>query len=335
MEYLEQFLESMIAERGSSKSTILAYKKDLLDYGNFIKKNFNDESISASNKSNAPLEHIQESNKTRLNDLKIGNGLNDYIKNLISNGLSPRSIARKVSAIKGYYNFLITEKIIDENPTLNIDLPKFSSKLPNYLTDDEYQILANYLINDNSHDTIRLRAMIFMMYSSGLRVSELISLKLSQINLDFSKMELKNNHIIVKGKGSKERIVLLGKSAVKSLEEYILIRKNYISIDKKNHISNDNLYLFPSRSAQGYMTRQNFALLLKKQADLAGIDPRKISPHILRHSFATKLLSVGADLRVVQELLGHSDISTTQIYTHVNYKRLENILKTKHPLGKL
>jgi integrase/recombinase XerD len=305
MEYLEQFLESQIAERGSSRATIQAYKKDLLDY----------------------FQYLKNAQKDSLN-VEVSD-LNSYVIKLSSAGISPRSIARKISAIKGYYNFLLSEKIIKDNPAMNVDRPKFSSKLPNYLTDEEFKLLAEYLMSSKNVDAIRLKAMILMIYSSGLRVSELISLKISQFDIDLDLMKLKSEQIIVKGKGSKERIVLLSSSAVRALEEYLTLRENFI-----NHNSSiQQRYLFPSISSAGYMTRQNFALLLKKVAFLAGLNPDKISPHVLRHSFATKLLSSGADLRVVQELLGHSDISTTQIYTHVNYKRLKDILKSKHPLG--
>ncbi len=304
--YLEQYLESLLAERGAAKATVIAYKRDIVDYFNFLEKKSIDSAHS---------------------DVEI---INQFIALLSKNGIFTRSIARKISSLRGYYNFLLSEKIIKENPVLFIQKPKFSSKLPNYLTDDEFEKLASHILTDQSVEGIRLRAMILVMHCSGLRVSELVSLKLSHLEVNLEKMEVTSEHIIIMGKGGKERVVLLSAKSLEALNDYLVIRENFI--DHSN--SKSQLYLFPSTSKQGYLTRQNFAQQLKKAALLANLDPNKISPHVLRHSFATKLLSSGADLRVVQELLGHSDISTTQIYTHVNDKKLRSALESAHPFGK-
>ena len=236
---------------------------------------------------------------------------------------------RKISAIRSFYKFLLTEKIITDDPTLFLIKPKPAKNLPKYLSDEQFKQLANEILNGSSFDAIRLKAMIFIAYSTGLRVSELVSLKISQIDIDLKTMNIRSENIIISGKGGKERLVILSRFAINALEEYLAIRDIYVN----NINSKQALYLFPSISKEGHMTRQNFANLLKKVAVNANLDPAAISPHVLRHSFATKLLSAGSDLRVVQELLGHSDISTTQIYTHVDDKRLRTELEKAHPLA--
>ena len=301
--YLEQYLESLLAERGAAKATILAYKKDILDF-------------------------FQYTDKLKINpDSAARENIDNYTEFLLQSRISHRSISRKISALRGYYNFLLSEKLIQENPTLLAQKPKFQGKLPNYLEEEEIIKLVSYIMNSASKDAIRLKAMVLIIYSGGLRVSELVSLKFSDLNIDLEKMEIKNAEMVVKGKGNKERIVLLSNNSLSAVNDYLQIRDMFLNEEK------DNLYLFPSRSYSRHMTRQNFALLLKKVAYEAGLNSSKISPHVLRHSFATKLLNSGADLRVVQELLGHSDISTTQIYTHVNNKRLKSVMEASHPLA--
>jgi len=303
--YLEQYLETMMAERGSAKATIIAYKKDLSDYLSYLSK------------------------KQITPEISNPETISNFIAELTKEGISARAITRKISAIKGYYNFLLSEKIIKENPVIFIQKPKFGSKLPNYLTDEEFAKLALHILGSKTSEGLRLRAMILLSYCTGLRVSELVSLKLNQLEIDLEMNEIKANQLIVMGKGNKERIVLLSKKAIDSLNDYLMIRPMFISPTSKKQ----ELYLFPSISEFGHMTRQNFALLLKKAAYEAGLNSSKISPHVLRHSFATKLLGSGADLRVVQELLGHADISTTQIYTHIDNKKLKEAMENSHPLS--
>lgn len=309
----EQYLEALLAEKGLSNSTFSAYKKDISDFLYFLKSKL-----------------IKEENV----DIEI---LDQYINNLHKNKISPRTINRKISSLKGYYEFLITENIVNENPVLFIKRPKFSQKLPCYLTDEEFKKLIFSITNTDKNsnqslklskfdEKLRLKAMVILTYSSGLRVSEMVNLKLSQLDLEDGK--IKNNQILISGKGQRERIIILSKKAKLALEEYLTVRHKYIN---KQNSSKQNLYLFPSRSKEGHVTRQNFALMLKDAAYNAGINPSNISPHILRHSFATKLLNSGADLRAIQELLGHADISTTQIYTHIDKTKLKDILDSKHP----
>lgn len=216
-----------------------------------------------------------------------------------------------------------------ESPAELVDLPKYNTGLPKCLSVEEMMQLLEYLdLEQSLPDNIRLKAMIHLLYASGIRVSELISIKMAQLSYDRINNKL-NNHISILGKGNKERISIMNEQAVEALEKYIEIRPKYFSS------LNSEEYLFPSSSKQGFMTRQNFALLLKQIALKANLNPQKISPHILRHTFASHLLEGGADLRVIQELLGHADIATTQIYTHVSKSSLKEVLNRNHPISKL
>ena len=303
MQYIEQFIETIIAERGIAKNSVISYQKDLRDFYDFLLK-------------------------TKLNEVSIlPKNIEDYVKVLASKNLSPRSISRKISTVKSYYNFMISEGYIEYNPALTIDLPKYSKSLPKFLSIDNIKELLRCCDRDNSPEAIRLNAMIHLMYASGLRVSELVSLKLTSISSGIDALTIRKTFII-NGKGGKERLVVINDKAKYILEKYLRIRKHFV----QGKLAKSNLYLFASTSKEGYMTRQNFAIQLKKIALIAGLDPSVISPHILRHSFASHLLQGGADLRVIQELLGHADISTTQIYTHIQTDHLKTTLSKFHPL---
>lgn len=304
MQYAEQFFESMLAERGIAENSLLSYKQDLKGFQRFL-------------------------GKKHLDELKISSGeIEEYIAFLDSEGMSPRSINRKISTIKTYYNFLISECYAEYNPALIVDLPKYHNKLPTILSIDEMKQLLGFCNEDSSPEGVRLSAMIHLIYASGLRVSELVSLKLTDITSN------RNSQIrtsfTTKGKGGKERLVVINEKSKVALGKYLDIRDLFCKKTSKN----SQKFFFASNSSQGHMTRQNFAQLLKKISLKANLDPANISPHILRHSFATHLLEGGADLRVIQELLGHSDISTTQIYTHVQTGHLKKTLEEFHPLGK-
>ena len=305
MEFIEQFLEMMIAECGISKNSLLSYNRDLLDFKDFL-------------------------SKKKLSELQIStSNIQDFIHYLANNGLNARSINRKISTIKNYYEFLISENYTEYNPVLMVDLPKYQMKLPTHLSIQEISALMEYCENNKSPEGLRLKAMIHLLYASGFpRVSELVSLKLSNILINQQAGEIRKVFTIL-GKGNKERAVVINERTISSLLEYLQIREIFLS----NKNNKAKIYLFPSQSSFGYMTRQNFALLLKQAAIEAGLDPERVSPHVLRHSFATHLLEGGADLRVIQELLGHADISTTQIYTHVQTKHLKKTLDQHHPLS--
>ncbi|HJD56321.1 MAG TPA: site-specific tyrosine recombinase XerD [Rickettsia endosymbiont of Pyrocoelia pectoralis] len=305
MEFISQFLEMMIAERALSKNSILSYKRDLFDFRHYL-------------------------TKQKLSELNIiAEDIRNWIEYLANNDLQARSINRKISTIKSYYEFLISENHTEFNPVLNVDLPKYQNKLPEILSIEEIKKLLEYCTCDNSPEGIRLNAMIHLLYASGLRVSELVSLKLADILTNkTSKGEVKKIFTVL-GKGSKERIIVINEQAINSIIRYLAIRDIFVNKLKPKNL----IYLFPSSAEAGYMTRQNFAILLKDAALYAGLNPEHISPHVLRHSFASHLLEGGADLRVIQELLGHADISTTQIYTHLQTNHLKRAL-LHHPLSK-
>lgn len=304
MNFIEQFLETMTAERGISKNSYISYKRDLLDFNNFLHK-----------------EKLLEFQAT-LQDVQ------NYIMYLASNKLAARSINRKISTLKTYYEFLISERHMNYNPALTIDLPKYRSALPDCLNINEVKILINHCDTDKTSEGIRLKAMINLLYASGLRVSELVSLKIASILIDQSSGTI-SKVFTINGKGNKERAIIINDQTVLAITEYLKVRKFFL----KDRSDKQVIYLFPSASKQGYMTRQNFALLLKQAALNSGLDQMRVSPHVLRHSFATHLLHGGADLRVIQELLGHADIGTTQIYTHLQTEHLKKTLDNCHPLN--
>ena len=293
----------MLAERGVAKNSALSYKRDICDFSDYLTHHRNIDII-----------------KVTSEDVR------DFIYQLSKNGLNPRSTARKISSIRSFYNFLISENLVKENPALLIDIPKYTAALPLMLSVGEIKQLIESC-NSNNPENIRLNAMINLLYASGLRVSELVSLKITNLSINPATGDIKN-YITIIGKGNKERVVIINAMALISIKKYLEYRNYFIKDKAKN-----TLYLFPSSSSHGYMTRQNFALLLKNAAISAGLDPEKISPHVLRHSFATHLLAGGADLRVIQELLGHADISTTQIYTHVQTDKLKEVIENFHPLS--
>lgn len=301
MKSIENFLEMLASERGSAKNTLESYRLDLECLLEF-----------SGNKS---IEELM------LNDLR------DFIVYLRKQEYSPRSINRKISALKQFFQFLVSENLIKDSPAIELELLKQPKNLPKMLEEKEIDQLFDYLSVQNTPEGIRLNAMIAILYSAGLRVSELVSLKLNNFEYERGKI---NSIFKVTGKGNKERISILNQRALNALANYLEIRDFFISIKSREKC----LWLFPSASKEGYLTRNRFGQLLKEAALNAGIDPQAVSPHVLRHSFATHLLSNGADLRSIQELLGHSSIATTQIYTHISNKQLKNIIEKYHPLSK-
>lgn len=304
MLYIESFLEMTLVERGITKNSLISYKKDLSDFADFL--------------------HSAKLTETLLRPQDI----EQYINFLSQSLLSPRSINRKISTIKSYYNFLISESITDFNPVLTVDLPKYQSKLPNHLSIDEMKILLEYCIKNESPEGVRLSAMLHLLYASGLRVSELVGLKISSLVVGTDSHKIRNT-FSVQGKGNKERIVVINDKAINALQKYLKIRDHF-AFGKSSKAKE---FFFVSTSRLGHMTRQNFAIQLKNACTQAGLDASRVSPHVLRHSFASHLLDGGADLRVIQELLGHADISTTQIYTHLRSGQLKNTLESFHPLA--
>ena len=232
----------------------------------------------------------------------------NYLSNLPEKS---SSIARKASSLRTFYKFLMLEKIITKNPTANLELPKRGHALPKYLSPEEIELLISSA--GDIKTSVRLRCMIELLYASGLRVSELCELPMSA-NL--------GDKLLIHGKGAKERLVPMHEGAQNALHKWLEMRGD---IESK--------YIFPTSSTTGHITRDGFFKILKKCAVLAGIDPHRVSPHVLRHSFASHLLAGGANLRIIQTMLGHEDISTTQIYTHVLPEKLRDTVESAHPLA--
>ena len=289
-ELIMEFLRYLLIDKGYSNNTIESYKRDLEKF----------------------LEFNKDKNINTINN----EDLKEYIKYLKEENLNEKSIARNISSLKSFYKFLVISKYINNNPSDALFLPKLKKSLPSILTEDEVFKLLDIKLTDNF--SYRNKAMLELMYASGLRVSELINLKLQDI-------DLRGDVIRTFGKGSKERVIPIGDYAKEYLEKYIYEYRG--SMLKKVN----NEYLFLNNHGM-QMTRQGFFKIIKKIAKEKGIN-KELSPHTLRHSFASHLLKYGADLRTIQELLGHSDISTTQIYTHITNEELKKNYEDFHPHG--
>jgi integrase/recombinase XerD len=293
---LETFLEMLAVERGAAKNTLDAYTRDLRDAGAYLSG------------TGTTLESAQVE------------GLRDYLGHLAASGMSARTAARRLSALRQFYRFLYAEGLRDDDPTATLESPRQGRSLPKTLSEAEVDRLLEAARQREGAEGIRLTALLEVLYATGLRVSELVGLRLSAVTRDPRAM-------IVRGKGGKERMVPMSPPARVALEEYKQVRARFLRRPE------DDKWLFPSRSLGGHLTRHRVAQLLKELAVEAEIDPGKVSPHVLRHAFASHMLARGADLRAVQQLLGHADISTTQIYTHVLSERLRSLVEEHHPLA--
>lgn len=293
---IEAFLEMMSAERGASPNTLAAYRHDLDDACAFLTKSI----LGA------------ESDDLRL-----------YLAGLAGRGFAPASQARRLSALRQLYRFLFLEGLRTDDPTSTLDAPKKMRDLPGTLSEAEISrllALAEEEATTGSHETVRLHALVELLYASGLRVSELVALPVTVARR-------RERFFMVRGKGGKDRMVPLSTPADAALTRWLSIR----DADAKHA---DSPFLFPASSEAGHLPRQVFARELKALGARAGIAAARLSPHVIRHAFASHLLEGGADLRAVQQLLGHSDISTTQIYTHVLEKRLVETVERHHPLAR-
>ncbi len=292
-ELVDRFLDAIWMERGLSQNTLGAYRADLMTLGR---------GLSKSNKT------IQDANKADL----LG-----FIADRVESGAKPRSTARQLSSFRRFFRYIMREGLRDTDPTADIEMPRIGRSLPKTLSEDEVDALLNAPNTDEPLGH-RDRAMLELLYATGLRVSELINLKQSQINFNQGVLR-------IVGKGDRERLIPLGDESQRWLRDFINGPRMEILLERQTD------YLFPTRRGDR-MTRQAFWHIIKRYAEKAGIR-RKLSPHSLRHAFATHLLNRGADLRVVQLLLGHSDLSTTQIYTHVARERLKDLHGEHHPRG--
>jgi integrase/recombinase XerD len=292
---VEAFLDMMSAERGAGANTLAAYGRDLAEFSN----------------------HADPASASRA---EIQSFLGALAKTT-----APSTQARKLSALRQFFGFLYAEGIRADNPTLTLAAPKPRRPLPKILQAEDIDRLAAAAAEDTPEGK-RLLLIVEMLYGGGLRVSELAGLPLAAARA-------RDGFIRVVGKGNKERFTPLSDAARAALADYLAVREEFLPKGEK--AKKAERYLFCSRSAEGYLTRRRLHQMLKGLALKAGLDPDKLSPHVLRHAFATHLVEGGADLRSVQTLLGHADIATTQIYTHVAKDHLTQVMRSAHPLGKV
>jgi integrase/recombinase XerD len=306
--HIEAFLEMMAAERGASENTLTAYVRDLDGWSAALAKA-----------------------KTSLTTCGTG-ALEAVLSKWASAGLAPSTAARKLSALKQFYLFLQMEGLRKDNPAYSLRGPKQGRGLPKVLSHDDIEALFERVEMDKSVKGIRLRTQLEILYAGGLRVTELVSLTLNAA-VRVTRADA-SPHLIIRGKGGRERIVPLTGAALRAIGDWLLARQDTLPKNPAAREQADK-FLFPSSSKLGHMTRERFAQLLKQLARDAGLDATRISPHTLRHAFATHLLERGADLRAVQTLLGHADIATTQIYTHVLDAQMQKLVEDHHPLARL
>lgn len=292
---IEAFLDMMSAERGASRNTLAAYRRDLLDL--------------------AAVGNLRSIGRV---------GIKRYLATLSSAGMAASSQARKLSAYRQFFVFLYSEGRRGDDPTNALDTPRPNRALPKVLSAEDVTALIAAAETEagSTPEGVRLLAMLEILYASGLRVSELVTLPLAAA-------KARDGAVFVRGKGGKERLAPLNRHAQEAIAHWLEVRDEFLPRGVKT-----SKYLFPSRGAEGHITRRRCHQMLKALAVKAGIDPDKLSPHVLRHAFATHLVEGGADLRSVQTMLGHADIATTQIYTHVAKDRLSAVVSAAHPLAR-
>ncbi len=295
--HLDLFLEMLAAERNASPHTLRAYRRDLESFAEFLGKRGSTLAQAASD------------------DVRA------YLKHLAQRGMSARSTARHLSSLRQFHRFLVVEGVREDDPLASIDGPRLGRPLPKILSEDEVRRLIEAAGELPELERVRLVALVEVLYAAGLRVSELASLPLSALARD-------GRVLTVRGKGEKERLVPLSAPARAALEAWRTMRQRSLPEGRTSR------FMFPSRGASGHITPSRIAQLLKNLAPRAGLNPRRLSPHVLRHAFASHLVDHGADLRSVQQMLGHADIATTQIYTHVAGDRLQRLVQENHPLAK-
>ena len=303
------FLDMLAAEQGAGENTLDAYRRDLTDFSEFLGR-------AGQSFAGAETERLR-----------------DYLADLDTRGFKSSSVARRLSAMRHLFRFLLNERIRSDDPAAILSGPKRGRGLPKVLSiADVDRMLTRAMELSQAQDAspqqrlraMRLHCLLEVLYATGLRVSELVTLPLSASRRD-ARM------IVVRGKGNKERLVPLNEASRRAMADYLAALEALKPANKKN--AAPSKWLFPSFGESGHLTRQHFARDLKELAAASGLAPRLVSPHVLRHAFASHLLHNGADLRIVQTLLGHTDISTTQIYTHVVEERLKSLVRDLHPLA--
>lgn len=306
--HIEAFLEMLSAERGAAANTLAAYRRDLDDLRTFLTKR----GVGLMEASSADLSA--------------------YMARLAGEGLKATSQARKLSSLRQLCKFLYAEGLRGDDPSAILDAPKKGRPLPKTMSIDAVTRLLDQAAReatgpedaDDSVKRLRMLALVELLYATGMRVSELVALPARVLGEE-------GRFLVIRGKGAKDRLVPLSRSAIAAMQAY---GKALSHLGETNPRFKDSPFLFPAASKEGHLPRQVFARDLKDLAIRAGLSPSLLSPHVLRHAFASHLLQNGADLRAVQELLGHTDISTTQIYTHVLEERLQQLVHTHHPLAK-
>jgi len=297
--FVGMFLDMLTAERGAAHNTVESYRRDLAHFEAFLIRR------------RRTLESAETTHIRR------------YLKVLSEAGMTANTSARRLSTLRRFYQFLHAERIRDDDPSNGLDSPKLTKSLPKFLSELEVDRLLAAAHNRPGADGLRISALMEILYAAGLRVSELVGLPLSALSRD-------GYLLTFRGKGNKERMVPLSEPAMDAVAAYLPVRMNFLS---KGQARVDADFLFPSRGRSGHLTRVWFNQVLKELAVEADLDSRRVSPHVLRHSFASHLLAHGADLRALQLMLGHADISTTQIYTHVLDQRLKALVSRAHPLA--
>ena len=299
--HLDIFLDKLAAE-GAARNTIESYGRDLRHFSAFTR-----------------------SRRREIEDAPPAM-IRNYMKSLSEAGMAAGTTARRLSTLRQFFRFLYAERVRPDDPTASLDSPRQGKRIPKYLSETEVEGLMAAAQARPGRDGLRLVALLEILYATGLRVSELVGLPLSALSRD-------GQMLVVLGKGNKERMVPLSEPAKDAIEAYMLVRESFLP--KRGSSPASGNWLFPSRSKAGHLTRARFGQLLKEVAVVAGLAPKRVSPHVLRHSFASHLLANGADLRSLQQMLGHADIATTQIYTHVLDERLKALVNEAHPLAEM
>ncbi len=287
----------LAAERGAALLTLAAYNNDLSNLAVFL---------AASGVELAVADREK---------------LHAYLASPVTAALTPRTLARRISAMRQFYKFLLLEGVRQDDPTAEIETPRLGRPLPKMLSETEVKTLLDAAQSWPGNEGVRLGCILELLYATGLRVSELVT-------LPFAAALRGPQFLVISGKGGKERVVPLSEPGRVALRRYLECREDFLPDARPSR------WLFPSRGRAGHLTRQRTGQLLKELAVKAGLDPERLSPHVLRHAFASHLLDHGADLRSVQQMLGHADIATTQIYTHVETGRLRKLVENAHPLAR-
>jgi integrase/recombinase XerD len=302
--WISAFLEAQAAELGAATNTLLAYGRDLKDFDSYLaRRNFDFDSVARAD-------------------------VESYLVWCDAQGLAKSTRARRLSAVKQLYRFAFEEGLRTDNPAIQISGPGQEKRLPKVLSEDEVDRLLDAARNSgrNQQDQLRNTCLMELLYATGMRVSELVSLPISATRGD-------PRLLLIMGKGGKERLVPLSPPARQALADW-LVERDRIDAAAQEKKQPPSRFLFPSRGVSGFLTRHRFYLMIKEFSVAGGVDPAKVTPHTLRHAFATHLLANGADLRSIQTMLGHADVATTEIYTHVLEARLSELVLENHPLAK-